>query len=95
MKVCGPRIDALGRVTSRPLDRFHSLPCNPKRQSSVRVSAIAAPEKDVSQYQRPDANGRYGKFGGKYVPETLIPALEKLEIDYYEAVADASFMVGN
>jgi tryptophan synthase beta chain len=27
----------------------------------------------------PDARGRYGPFGGRYVPETLIPALERLE----------------
>jgi len=27
----------------------------------------------------PDARGRYGPFGGRYVPETLIPALERLK----------------
>jgi tryptophan synthase beta chain len=27
----------------------------------------------------PDARGRYGPYGGRYVPETLIPALERLE----------------
>ena len=27
----------------------------------------------------PDAQGRFGPFGGRYVPETLIPALERLE----------------
>jgi tryptophan synthase beta chain len=27
----------------------------------------------------PDARGRYGPFGGRYVPETLIPAVERLE----------------
>ena len=27
----------------------------------------------------PDGRGRYGPFGGRYVPETLIPALERLE----------------
>jgi len=27
----------------------------------------------------PDARGRFGSFGGRYVPETLIPALERLE----------------
>lgn len=29
--------------------------------------------------QQPDALGRFGKFGGKYVPETLMPALTELE----------------
>ena len=27
----------------------------------------------------PDARGRYGPFGGRYVPETLVPALDRLE----------------
>ena len=27
----------------------------------------------------PDSQGRFGPFGGRYVPETLIPALERLE----------------
>ncbi len=27
----------------------------------------------------PDARGRYGAFGGRYVPETLVPALDRLE----------------
>ncbi|MGQ0429376.1 MAG: tryptophan synthase subunit beta [Gammaproteobacteria bacterium] len=32
----------------------------------------------------PDARGRFGPFGGRYVPETLVPALDRLE----EGVAD-------
>jgi tryptophan synthase beta chain len=27
----------------------------------------------------PDARGRYGAFGGRYVPETLVPALDRLQ----------------
>ncbi|MEZ5498075.1 MAG: tryptophan synthase subunit beta [Steroidobacteraceae bacterium] len=30
--------------------------------------------------QLPDKRGRFGAFGGRYVPETLIPALERLEV---------------
>ena len=40
---------------------------------------------------RPDARGRFGAYGGRYVPETLIPALEQLEIEFDRAWADASF----
>jgi tryptophan synthase beta chain len=32
----------------------------------------------------PDARGRFGPFGGRYVPETLIPALERLEVGVRE-----------
>ncbi|MEO7714162.1 MAG: tryptophan synthase subunit beta, partial [Gemmatimonadaceae bacterium] len=34
---------------------------------------------------------RFGAFGGRYVPETLIPALDELEVAYATAQADASF----
>jgi len=35
-----------------------------------------------------------GRFGGKYVPETLIPALSELEVEYKKAIADPKFKVG-
>jgi tryptophan synthase beta chain len=34
---------------------------------------------------------RFGAFGGKYVPETLVPALEELELAYAAAQRDPSF----
>ncbi len=36
--------------------------------------------------------GRYGVYGGRYVPETLIPALEELEAAYLEASHDPAFL---
>ncbi len=39
----------------------------------------------------PDAGGHYGAFGGKYVPETLMPALHELETAYAAIQADAGF----
>src|SRR5271154_6417107 len=39
----------------------------------------------------PDAHGRYGPYGGRYVPETLIPALDELEAAYKAARGDAEF----
>ena len=39
----------------------------------------------------PDALGRFGQFGGKYVPETLMPALAELEQMYYQCKDDPSF----
>jgi len=41
---------------------------------------------------RPDTLGRFGRFGGKYVPETLMPALSELEVAFQEAIEDPSFM---
>lgn len=37
------------------------------------------------------APGRFGVYGGRYVPETLMAALEELETAYTEAQADAAF----
>ncbi len=37
------------------------------------------------------SNGHFGKFGGRYVPEMLIPALEELEKAYDEAIKDEKF----
>ncbi|WP_435015487.1 tryptophan synthase subunit beta [Tundrisphaera sp. TA3] len=39
----------------------------------------------------PDALGRYGAFGGRFVPETLMDALNKLDVAYQEAIADPAF----
>ena len=39
----------------------------------------------------PDDRGRFGPFGGKYVPETLMAALEELEQAYSASQKDASF----
>lgn len=40
----------------------------------------------------PDERGRFGLYGGRYVPETLVPAIEELESAYRAARADADFM---
>jgi tryptophan synthase beta chain len=39
----------------------------------------------------PDTRGRFGRFGGKYVPETLMSPLEELEHAYREARDDPAF----
>ena len=40
----------------------------------------------------PDDRGRFGPYGGRYVPETLVPALDELTAAYRAARADAGFM---
>lgn len=40
----------------------------------------------------PDARGRFGPYGGRYVPETLIPALEALDAAVQDAWTDAAFL---
>ena len=46
-------------------------------------------EKYIGRY--PDSTGHFGKYGGRYVGETLIAALEDVEAAYAEAKADPAF----
>ncbi len=39
----------------------------------------------------PSATGRFGEFGGRFVPETLVPACEQLEAEFRAAWADPTF----
>ena len=39
----------------------------------------------------PTPEGRFGEFGGRYVPETLVPACQELELAFREAWADQGF----
>jgi tryptophan synthase beta chain len=41
--------------------------------------------------QEPTAQGRFGDFGGRYMPETLVPACIELEASFREAWADPAF----
>jgi tryptophan synthase beta chain len=53
------------------------------------MASTTASLPDVRQV--PDALGRFGPYGGKYVPETLSAALDQLETAYAEASADPAF----
>jgi tryptophan synthase beta chain len=46
----------------------------------------------LPDFPLPDARGRFGPYGGRYVPETLIPALEEVEAAYREAKEDPAFL---
>jgi tryptophan synthase beta chain len=45
----------------------------------------------VENYQLPDARGHFGQFGGIFVAETLIPALDELRAEYEKAQRDPAF----
>jgi tryptophan synthase beta chain len=46
---------------------------------------------DDDRMPPPDETGRFGEFGGRFVPETLVPACEELEAGFSEAWADPMF----
>ncbi|MEE2701883.1 MAG: tryptophan synthase subunit beta [Thermodesulfobacteriota bacterium] len=48
--------------------------------------------KDLKKYRNyPDKNGRFGDYGGKFVSETLMPALDELERDYTKIKRNKAF----
>jgi tryptophan synthase beta chain len=53
------------------------------------VNAPSAKPNDYAAY--PDANGRFGDYGGRYVPETLMPLVHELDAAYAAAKADPAF----
>jgi tryptophan synthase beta chain len=55
------------------------------------MTQSAADAANTFEYNWPDATGHYGQFGGKYAPETLMPALDELEAAYNAAKADPTF----
>ncbi|MBP7816655.1 MAG: tryptophan synthase subunit beta [Phenylobacterium sp.] len=53
------------------------------------MNAPSAKPNDYAAY--PDAKGRFGDFGGQYVPETLMPLVHELDAAYAAAKADPAF----
>jgi tryptophan synthase beta chain len=45
----------------------------------------------ITDKQLPDSQGYFGQFGGRFAPETLIPALDELNTAFKEAKGDSSF----
>ncbi len=45
----------------------------------------------LTRIEMPDTGGHFGRFGGQFVPETLMPALEELTAAYEQARQDPSF----
>ena len=50
-----------------------------------------APTSTCRPVHRPDATGHFGRFGGRFVPEALIAALDELAAAYESAKADPAF----
>jgi tryptophan synthase beta chain len=57
-----------------------------------RIAAfVRAARRDPTGADRVDARGRFGAFGGRYVPETLIPPLDELAAVWSEARRDETY----
>ncbi|HEY5760145.1 MAG TPA: tryptophan synthase subunit beta [Steroidobacter sp.] len=47
---------------------------------------------NVQQDAYPDERGRFGPFGGRYIPETLVPALDRLQVGVDKYLRDPEFL---
>jgi tryptophan synthase beta chain len=52
---------------------------------------VNAPTRPNDYTAYPDANGRFGDYGGRYVPETLMPLVHELDAAYRAARSDEAF----
>jgi tryptophan synthase beta chain len=58
----------------------------------LRANVFPTANSAIQPASAPDARGRFGRFGGRYAPEGLIPALRELESAWREARADPVFL---
>lgn len=75
-----------------------SVSCALTREPAAAAAADAAPEMQeetapLLSLPRPDSFGRFGNYGGKYVPETLMHALTELESAFHALAGDHEFQV--
>ena len=74
------------------VDASSSLEDAPGCKNAERVRAfILAAREALPEAVRPDSRGYFGSFGGRYVPETLLPAVEELAEVYTALHADPGF----
>jgi tryptophan synthase beta chain len=85
-------------LLSAPAPAAVSSPRAPRRAVAPRAVAVPLEPVDPTtvmdvewQPNLPDSRGRFGRFGGRYVPETLMGSLEALEAGYKAARADPEF----
>jgi tryptophan synthase beta chain len=52
---------------------------------------VASPAGKTSRFDQPDATGHFGPYGGVFVPETLMTALQELDAAYEKARHDPQF----
>jgi tryptophan synthase beta chain len=80
-------------ATSRPalVDASGGLERNGEPDARRVAAFVHNARRDPTGADRVDARGRFGRFGGRYVPETLIPALDELADAWTDARRDPAY----
>ncbi|MFN7872798.1 MAG: tryptophan synthase subunit beta, partial [Cyanobacteriota bacterium] len=63
----------------------------PQASTAAGAGALVPEAAALQVSARPNPLGRFGPYGGQYVPETLMPALAELEVAAAQAWADPAF----
>src|SRR5438874_3213225 len=67
-------------------------PCGCQALHNERTEHMQIQQKETYQHRLyPDERGRFGPYGGKFVPESLVAALAELETAYQQACSDPTF----
>ena len=61
-------------------------------RQAQQPSKLKIMQETKTTYNQPDSRGYFGDYGGKFVPEILIPALYALEEEYQKAQNDSEFL---
>ena len=79
--------------TSAPTSSPTTGPTNDTIGRRIAMTDTAHPSKvdPDSLMTEPSESGRFGEFGGRFVPETLVPACQELEAGFRRAWADPAF----
>ena len=69
----------------------HAVPVPTTREKTMNDSTGTAGTREHDGHRHPRLSAYFGPYGGQYVPELLVPALDELEDAFIEAQADPSF----
>jgi len=70
---------------------YHSQRSQTCKLESLPMTDQSATQSKVNYTAWPDESGHFGPYGGKFVPETLMPALDELEEVYLKSKHDTEF----